>query len=216
MHPKIKMLFCGVDTHRRTHSAVILNCFGEKLLQIKFENKPNALEDFYKEVRKVVKRGQSINFGLEDCGASGRPLAVFLKSKKCIVKKVNSNLSSAERESQPGTDKTDFGDAECVARVLMTKFDSLPEFEQTDIYWTLGTLVRKRASIVKDNVIIKNQLHSYIIVHFPSYKRFFNDFDCPTALEFWGRYPSPSKLAKLQLRNLGKFSAKGAADSLML
>ena len=65
MHPKMKMLFCGVDTHRRTHTAVILNCFSEKLFEICFENKPTAIEEFYKEVKKQVKRGYTITFGLE-------------------------------------------------------------------------------------------------------------------------------------------------------
>ena len=134
---------------------------------------------FYKEVKKQVKRGQTISFGLEDCGSSGRPLAVFLKSKKCIIKKVNSNLSSAEREKQPNQNKTDSIDAECVARVLLDMYDSLPEFEQTDVYWTLGALVRKRAKTVNDNIIIKNQAHVYIIAHYPSYKLFFNDLIAP-------------------------------------
>ncbi len=208
MHPKLKMLFCGIDTHRRTHTAVILNCFAEKLGEIQFENKPSAFDEFYKNVRKHVKKGHTVVFGLEDCGAAGRPLAVFLKAKKCVVKKVNSNLSSAERKSQPGKDKTDFVDAECVARVLLTKYDILQEFEQHDIYWTLGTLVRKRASIVNDNITIKNQVHAYIIAHYPSYKLFFNEFSCPTALDFWGNYPSPSKLAGVTAEYLGEMLYK--------
>lgn len=208
MHPKLKMLFCGVDTHRRTHTAVIINCFAEKLGEAQFENKPSAFEDFYKNVRKYVKKGQTIVFGLEDCGSSGRPLAVFLSTKKCVVKRVNSNLASAERKSQPSTDKTDFIDAECVARVLLTKYDTLHDFEQNDIYWTLGTLVRKRASIVNDNIVVKNQIHSYIIAHYPSYKLFFNNFSCPTALEFWEKYPSPSKLNGVTAEELGEMLYK--------
>ena len=152
--------------------------------------------------------GQTIAFGLEDCGGSGRPLAVFLASKKCVVKRVNSNLSSAEREAQPGADKTDFIDGECVARVMLTKFDTLPDFEQEDIYWTLGALVRKRASIVNDNIIIKNQVHTYIIQHYPSYKAFFREFDCATALEFWERFPSPSKLQGVTVEELGNILYK--------
>ena len=208
MHPKLKMLFCGVDTHRRTHTAVIINCFAEKLGEVQFENKPSAFSEFYKNVRKYVKKGQTVVFGLEDCGSSGRPLAVFLSTKKCVVKRVNSNLASAERKSQPSTDKTDFIDAECVARVLLTKYDTMPEFEQNDIYWTLGTLVRKRASVVNDNIVVKNQLHAYIIAHYPSYKLFFNVFSCPTALEFWEQYPSPSKLAGVTAEELGEMLCK--------
>jgi hypothetical protein len=56
MHPKLKMLFCGVDTHRRTHTAVVLNCFAERLFEITFENKPSAFDEFYKTVKKHVKK----------------------------------------------------------------------------------------------------------------------------------------------------------------
>lgn len=208
MHPKLKMLFCGVDTHKRTHTAVMLNCFAEKVYEVKFENKPSAFEDFYKELKKQVKKGYSINFGLEDSGSSGRPLAVFLKNKKHTVKRVSANLSAADREKQLHQDKTDSADAFCVARVLLTMFDSLPDFEQSDIYWTIGTLVRKRAKIVNDNIIIKNQVHSYICIHYPSYKLFFREFDCATALEFWDKYPSPSKLKGVTAESLGEMLYK--------
>jgi transposase len=204
MHPKLKLVFSGVDIHRRTHSAVFINAFGEKLGEIKFENKPSAFEGFLKEAKKLLKRGQSLVWGLEDCEGSGRPLAVFLKSKGLVVKKVNSNLSAAERKSQPGNGKTDFIDAENVARVLLTRLDILPDFSQTDIYWTIGTLVRKRASIVNDNIILKNQVQAYIIQHYPSYKSFFSVFDCATGLEFWERFPSPSRLKTVTVEELGK------------
>jgi transposase len=203
MHPKMKMIFAGVDTHRRTHTAVLINCFGEKVFERKFQNSPTAIEEFYKDAKKHIKRSQQLVFGLEDCGGSGRPLAVFLKSKNLQVKKVNSNLSSEKRNSLLNSGKTDSIDAECVAQVLLTMLERLPDFEQEDIYWTLGTLVRKRASIVTDNVIVKNQFHSYIIMHYPSYKRFFNDVDCPTALEFWHRFPSPSHLNDVAEEALG-------------
>ena len=120
------------------------------------------------------------------------------------VKKVSSNLSAAERKGQPGNGKTDFIDAENVSRILLTRLDILPDFSQPDIYWTIGTLVRKRASIVNDNIILKNQVQSYIIQHYPSYKSFFNVFGSPTALEFWERFPSPSKLAAVTPEELGE------------
>ena len=204
MHPKLKMIFAGVDIHRRTHSAVFINAFGEKLGEIKFENKPSAFEGFLKEAKKHLKRGQCFTWGLEDCEGSGRPFAVFLKSKGFTVKKVSSNLSAGERKNQPGSGKTDFIDAENVARVLLTRLDTLPDFTQTDIYWTIGTLVRKRASIVNDNIILKNQVQAYIIQHYPSYKSFFSVFDCATGLEFWERFPSPSKLKSITEEELGQ------------
>lgn len=87
-------------------------------------------------------------------------------------------------------------------RKVLQEF-SLPDFLQSDIYWTIGTLVRKRASIVNDNITLKNQVQSYIIQHYPSYKSFFSVFDCATGLEFWERFPSPSKLKDITEEELG-------------
>lgn len=89
MHPKLKTIFAGVDIHRRTHSAVFINAFGEKLREIRFENKPSAFEGFLKEAKKYLKRGQYFVWGLEDCEGSGRSfgqLRYHKSNKKTYLK----------------------------------------------------------------------------------------------------------------------------------
>ncbi|MBB6214114.1 transposase [Anaerosolibacter carboniphilus] len=225
MHPKLKQIYVGVDTHKRTHTAVIVNCFSEKLGEITFENTPPAYEELLKEVKKHTGKGMTPIFGLEDTGGSGRALAVYLLGKKKIVKKVDASLSSSERKNQSITHKTDSHDALCVARVLVSRLNELPNADPQDICWTLSMLVGRRSAIVKASTALKNQLHNYITHHYPSYKKFFSVFDSNSALAFWEHYPSPSKLKGVTVEILGEllrvhssgfFSTKKAEEILSI
>ena len=205
MHPKMSKSYIGIDTHKRTHTAVIINCFSEKLGEITFENKPGAFEKLLDKVEECKMEGTIATFGLEDTSGTGRSLAVYLLRKKFVVKKVDSTLSYSERRNQSILHKDDSYDAECVARVLLNKFDGLPDASYQDVYWTLRMLVSRRDAIVKASTALKNQIHAYIMHHYPSYKSFFSEFDCPSALEFWCKFPSPSKLKNVTVEDLAKF-----------
>lgn len=100
MHPKMKHVYIGVDTHKNTHTAVIINCFGERLGEITIENKPSEFNKLLQEAKKHLKKGITPIFGLEDTGSSGRALAAFLLDNNKAVKKVDATLSSSERKNQ--------------------------------------------------------------------------------------------------------------------
>lgn len=204
-HPKAFHVYVGVDTHKRTHTAVIIDCYGEKLGEYTFENKPSAFDGFLDEVKKRLKKGISPIFGLEDTTSSGRSLAVFLLGSRRIVKKVDSSLTSSERKNQAIVNKTDSYDALCIARVLLSRYNELPDADPRDLYWTLKILVGRRNTIVKANVAIKNQLHAHLVYNYPSYEKFFFVFDCRTALAFWEKYPSPKYLKGITAESLGEF-----------
>ncbi len=59
----------GVDLHKNHHTAVIIDCWHEKLGEIKFDNKPSAFPALLKEVKKHTKKGITLVFSLEDVGA---------------------------------------------------------------------------------------------------------------------------------------------------
>lgn len=87
----------------------------------------------------------------------------------------------------------------------MNKLDELPDADPRDIYWTLSMLVGRRDAIVKSSTALKNQLHTYITHHYPSYRKFFSVFDSNTALCFWEQYPSPASLKGVTVEELGEF-----------
>jgi transposase len=193
-HPKMRYTYLGVDSHKDTHCIVAINCFYEKLGTVTVKNSPSSMEQLLEEVKKFKQKGTSLAFGLEDVSEYGRQLAAFLKEKKFIVKHVNSYLVAHERKSLNIIQKTDEFDAECAARVLLNRFDTLPKADTQDKYWILKALVTHRESIVKNNIALKNRLHALIPSHYPSYSKFFCNIDTKGAIEFYKKYPSPSKL----------------------
>lgn len=88
------------------------------------------------------------------------------------MKHVNAAYVSSERKAQNVVNKTDSVDAECAARVLLSRFDQLPEADPQDKYWVLSNLVARRNSIVRMNISLKNHLHSFLTSHYPSYSKF--------------------------------------------
>ncbi|HHT7065435.1 IS110 family transposase [Bacillus thuringiensis] len=225
MHNRQNYLYVGVDLHKEHHTAVIINCWQEKLGEIQFDNKPSAFSKFLLEVETYVSDGLSVVFGLEDVGGYGRALAKYLVDHEQVVKEVNPALSFLERKSQVMIHKNDSWDAECVARILINKFNQLPDAKPNDLLWSIQQLVSRRNALVKAQSALKNQLHIQLNHHYPSYKKFFSELDGKTALAFWQQYPSPSCLEGANIKQLTAFlldvsnntcSVKKASDILKL
>ncbi|MEY2300601.1 IS110 family transposase [Bacillus tropicus] len=205
MHNRQNYLYVGVDLHKEHHTAVIINCWQEKLGEIQFENKPSAFSKFLLEVETYVSAGVSVVFGLEDVGGYGRALAKYLVDHEQVVKEVNPALSFLERKSHVTTQKSDSWDAECVARILIKKLNQLPDAKPNDLFWSIQQLVSRRNALVKAQSALKNQLHIQLNHHYPSYKKFFSELDGKTALAFWQQYPSPSCLEGANIKQLTAF-----------
>lgn len=204
-HPRMKHTYVGIDSHKDTHCAVVLNCFFEKLGEITFSSAPSEFEGFLSDIQAFKLKGTELAFGLEDISAYGRALTVFLTGKKLWVKHVNAALVASERKSLNILHKTDSFDAECAARVLLNRFDTLPDADPQDKFWVLTQLVTRRRSIVKMNTALKNHVQAYITSHYPSYHKFFANIDCKSALAFYDKYPSPSKLSGVTEKELEDF-----------
>ncbi|AKR36233.1 MULTISPECIES: IS110 family transposase [Bacillus] len=225
MHNRQNYLYVGVDLHKEHHTAVIINCWQEKLGEIQFDNKPSAFSKFLLEVETYVSAGITVVFGLEDVGGYGRALAKYLVDHEQVVKEGNPALSFLERKSHVTTQKSDSWDAECVARILINKLNQLPDAKPNDLFWSIQQLVSTRNALVKAQSALKNQLHIQLNHHYPSYKKFFSELDGKTALAFWQQYPSPFCLEGANIKQLTAFlldvsnntcSVKKASDILKL
>jgi hypothetical protein len=187
--------------------------YNEMLDEITFPNIPNAFGSFLQRVKKHVKKGFTPIFGLEDVGEVGRSLALYLLEQEIIVKAVNSALSYSVRKSYPTTQKSDSWDEECVARVLLSKLDILPDANPQDIYWTIGQLMSRRTGLIKAHIALKNQLHSQLKHHYPSYKKFFCDIDGKCSLVFWHTFPSSELLEDMEVEDLAKILRKASHNT---
>jgi len=204
-HPKMQYTYVGIDSHKDTHTAVFLDCFFEKLGEITFENLPSTFDVFLANAEKFQMEGTVFLFGLEDVSVYGRSLVAFLTANDQHVRHVNSLLVAYERKNQNITQKTDSVDAECAARVLLSKFNSLPTAETQDKYWVLRSLVTRRDFIVRQNHAAKNSLHNLLTQHYPNYRNFFGNIDCKTSLAFYDKYPSPDLLEGVTVDELADF-----------
>jgi transposase len=204
-HPKMAYTYVGIDSHKATHTAVFLDCFFGKLGEVSFANMPSGFPAFLKEANKLKMDGTEFLFGLEDISVYGRTLMVFLTDNGQKVKHVNALLVARERKNQTITQKTDSVDAECAARVLLSKFDELPDTTPNNKYWLLRSLVVRRDFVVKTNSSLKNHLHSILTPHYPNYSEFFPNIDSDASLAFFMRYPSPSTLECTALEELAEF-----------
>lgn len=195
MQRRENLLYVGIDLHKETHTAVMVNCWNEKLEVIVIENKPS---EFKKLAEKVNRKSRSLGlnpiYGLENAYGYGRSLAVWLIENGCIVKDINPALAYDQRRSAPMFRKNDEWDAYCVATVLINQLHTLPDAKPKDNEWTLSQLVNQREMLVKDGIRFKNGLHEQISMAYPSYSKFFSEIDGKCAMYFWRTYPSPVHL----------------------
>lgn len=191
---KTNFIYVGLDLHKEQHTAVIMDCFNEKLGEITFQNKPSEFGKLITKAKRYCTDGKELVFALENSYGYGRTLAAWLIEREYLVKDVNPALSYAYRKSVPQYKKNDSYDAQCVARVAINELNNLPDAMPEDMYWTLSQLVNRRANLKVHHVRLKNQLHEQVCIAYPSYKHFFQDIGRPTALYFWEHYPSPRLL----------------------
>jgi len=207
-HPKMQYTYVGIDSHKDTHTAVFLDCFFEKLGEITFANLPSSFPQFFDNAQRFKLDGTVFLFGLEDTSVYGRNLMTFLHANNQQVKHVNSLLVARERKNQNIVQKSDSIDAECAARVLLSKFGDLPDAHPEEMYWILRSIVVRRAALVRQNIANKNLLHSFLTQHYPNYRSFFENIDCISSLAFFAKYPSPSLLQGITVEELAAFLEK--------
>ena len=188
-------LYVGIDLHKRSHTAVLINCWNERLDVIEIENKPSEFKKLAEKVnRKANQLALNPIYGLENAYGYGRSLAVWLIENGCIVKDINPALAYDQRKSAPMLSKNDEYDAHAVATVLINQLHTLPDAKPTDNHWTLCQLVNRRDLLIKDGTRFKNGLHEQVSLAYPSYHKFFSEIDGKCALYFWKNYPSPLHL----------------------
>ena len=210
MHPRMKHIYVGIDAHKMTHTAGIINCFHEKLGSITFKNDNDGFHALTALVKKVLKdfpKEDNITpvYGIEGTNGLGHSLAMFLLSNRYIVKSVDANYTYSERRNKAIISKSDDIDSLCIAKVTLNKLNELPSFKSDDMFWTLKQLVKMRQAITASNIEYKNKLHAQLLNHYPNYKEFFYNFACKTALVMWETYPSPDILKQASVIEFEEF-----------
>ena len=90
---KENFIYVGIDLHKETHTAVMIDCYNQKLGEITFPNRPADFPKLVTKVKKCNTDAKEVVYGLENAYGYGRPLAVWLIDKGYFVKDVNTAIS---------------------------------------------------------------------------------------------------------------------------
>ena len=147
---KEDFIYVGIDLHKETHTAVMIDCYNQKLGEITFPNRPADFPKLVTKVKKCNTDAKEVVYGLENAYGYGRPLAVWLIDKGYFVKDVNTAISHRQAKHRGAMyRKSDSDDAEAIALATLNMLDKLPDACPNDAYWSLGQLVHRRDNIMK-------------------------------------------------------------------
>jgi transposase len=151
------MVTIGVDTHKRWHTAVVVDEQGRKLA----ERTVQATLAGHLELRAWAERWTERQWALEDCGHLSRRLEAELVRAGETVVRVPPKLMAGARRSSREPGKSDPIDALAVARAALREPD-LPTARLDGIEREVRLLVDHRDDLVAERTRAQNRLRWHL------------------------------------------------------
>lgn len=194
----------GVDAHKDTHHAVVLDGHGIRLADQEF---PATLVGYQQLLDWLRSVGSIDRVGVESTGSYGAGLARFLESQQIQVLEVNT--PHAHTRAKKGKD--DLIDAEAAARkVLSGEASALPKVT-TGVIESIRLLRIARESAVKARSVALVQLQDILITAPVALRESINakggrgkSSQCAKLRPDTTRLSEPAQAAKMTLRSLAK------------
>jgi len=211
-------LFVGIDIHKDSHTAAVLDGYFEVVTTVSFANSSIGFAVFEEKLKKL-RNGKDLIFGLEDSQGLGSFLANYLIGKGYKALEINPVLTDRGRKHTVSRDKSDERDAIVIAKTLIRERLSLYPVRIDRNGVALREMTGYRQLLISESTRIKNRLHMAL---FNQYKGVLGCFSNPfgkCALAFFARYPDPILLKKadpdtlstfLKRNSKGRFSDKKA------
>ena len=155
----------GIDTHKATLAACVVDELGLPLAEATFANDPAGHRALAAWAGAVAPGGL---IGLEGSAGFGAAAARFLLAQGREVREVPPQLSHRERMRTRRAGKSDPGDALAIARVTAREPD-LPPVRRADASRALQLLVEAREDLVAEATRVRNRLHADLVVLLPGY-----------------------------------------------
>lgn len=196
LQTKTRMLFVGIDPHKKQHVLSAISPFGDQLTDFSFANSVAGFKKATDEINQAANAYDlSPLIGIEDTGGNGYFFAEYLAKQGFAVKTVSPVLVDHKRRQNTHPEKSDSRDAEEVARVLLTRSDRLPDFilsKDSDFAKDLNLLVKDREYLINEQTKLKNKLHTALQNAWGSiYKDIFQrDIFGKHAIEFFLFFPT--------------------------
>lgn len=149
------MILIGIDPHKSTHTAVAIDCSGNKIAQRRFPVNAGT----FRQLTAWCQQWPQRRFAVEGAGGLGRGIAQQLTAAGEHVLDVPSTLSARARLLATGGDrKTDAADALHVAQVALFRPD-LRQVCAEDQTTILRLLTERRDDLVSERTRLLNRLH---------------------------------------------------------
>lgn len=138
--------FAGVDTHRDTHSIVVINHLGEVIEMLTI----SADDAGYGNAISRLAKLENLIWGLEGTGSYGRPFAELLFRLGYTVYEVPGAIAKRHRRRLRRQGKSDEQDAQAIAEAILRERDSLPQYIEADAEEATRLLYERRDRQVRE------------------------------------------------------------------
>lgn len=157
-------MFVGIDVHKHTHVAALLDDRGGTVATLSFANSPSG----YRQVIDwlVDHRAAQAIIGVESPGSYGRCLTTALGGAGFEVLQVPGWRTHRERHHR-GPGKSDAGDAVSIAKVVLTDREHLSPAQESELVRALGMLELQRRRFVRDRTQAIQRLRADWTQHDP-------------------------------------------------
>ena len=149
-------LFVGVDTHKNSHTAAVLDGYFDVLTTIGFANNQEGFCHLTGKLKKLAG-GRSLTFGLEDSQGLGSFLAQYLVNKGYLTLDINPVSTDRGRRYTVSRDKSDERDAIVIAKTLIKERASLHPVSINKNSVALREMVGYRQMLFRESTRIKKQ-----------------------------------------------------------
>ena len=201
------MIAIGIDIGKGKHAAAVIDDAGRQLCRPAFYN--NDREGAEKLVAALAKIAPptEARIGMEATGNYWIPFHDLLVNAGYAVDVINPIVTSASISGDVRGRKSDKGDAEAIARVLLSG-KAAPHARPDDVSRRLMALTRHRSFMVAQRADAKRHLQSLLDAVFPEFHALFDDMFCRFALELLRAHPTAASLARAHRPTLAKLVGK--------
>jgi transposase len=204
-------LFVGIDTHKDSNTAAVMDSYFNTVDIITFSNRYGGFDKFMEKLSAIAGK-KSMIFGLEDSQGLGFYLADYLIQKGFRLLDVNPIYTDRARKATIHRDKSDEGDAILIAKALIRERNKLSPVKIDKASIQIREMVRYRQMLVEESTRLKNRLHNLIFSQYMGIANIFSDPFSKAALAFFLKYPDPGLLlgvSEESLANLLKAHSRG-------
>lgn len=148
----------GVDTHKKTHTLVVLKGIGEEVDAFSIPATPEG----YRIARQRVKEQSDDSiWGIEGAYTYGQGLAEYLTSESLVVYEVPGSVSRRHRRQSAKHGKSDPLDARAIAEATILDATQLPRYERSAEREAVRLLYERRDRLVRQRTEAINRTRAH-------------------------------------------------------